>query len=214
MTARRQRLKAASVFHFYAKWKERLLPAKLKRSGRAASTSCHRLFRCVTSNFRRSLSMAWICPVSPVEAIAGNRLSRSPACTSARWEKSGLNLHCISQAGLETARGAGGGWGDLSERPHDERPEERMVATSRSCTTCGRILPESYIDIAKTSIRKPLRSYHEDMEALMQTFPPSVIDAYAELQKKKGDISTPTGASPRPFGARLAPSSWEPMDRR
>jgi arylsulfatase len=53
-----------------------------------------------------------------------------------------------------------------------------------------------------------------EIETLMPTFPPDVVQAYAELQQNKGDISTPPGASPRPFGARLSPGSWEPQDRR
>jgi arylsulfatase len=54
----------------------------------------------------------------------------------------------------------------------------------------------------------------QDLEAQMPSFPPQVVEAYAQLKQTKGDISTPPGASPRPFGAPLSPGSWEPEDRR
>ncbi len=54
----------------------------------------------------------------------------------------------------------------------------------------------------------------QNLEAQMPSFPPEVVEAYASLKQKKGDISTPPGASPRPDGAPLSPGSWEPEDRR
>lgn len=54
----------------------------------------------------------------------------------------------------------------------------------------------------------------QNLEAQMPSFPPKVVEAYVALKREKGDISTPPGASPRPFGAPLSPGSWEPPDRR
>jgi len=71
---------------------------------------------------------------------------------------------------------------------------------------------ESY-DVAKLH-PEIVAELSREIEALMPSFPPDVVQAYAKLQQKKGDISTPPGASPRPFGSRLASGSWEPADRR
>jgi len=54
----------------------------------------------------------------------------------------------------------------------------------------------------------------QSLEAQIPSFPPEVVEAYAALKQKKGDISTPPGASPRPDGKPLSPGSWEPKDRR
>jgi arylsulfatase A len=54
----------------------------------------------------------------------------------------------------------------------------------------------------------------ESLEAQMRSFPPDVAEAYAKLKQNNGDISTPTGASPRPDHAPLPDTTWEPPDRR
>lgn len=54
----------------------------------------------------------------------------------------------------------------------------------------------------------------KEIEALMPSFPPNVVSAFTALQQRKGDISTPPGASPRPFGVPNPVWSWEPEDRR
>lgn len=53
-----------------------------------------------------------------------------------------------------------------------------------------------------------------NLEAQMPSFPPEVVEEYAALKQKKGDISTPPGASPRPDGVPLSPGSWEPKELR
>ena len=52
-----------------------------------------------------------------------------------------------------------------------------------------------------------------DLEALMPTFPPQVVEAYAALKANKGSITTPPGASPRPPGQNEPDWSYEPKDR-
>ncbi len=57
----------------------------------------------------------------------------------------------------------------------------------------------------------------KNLEEQMPSFPPQVTAAYAALKNHKGDISTPPGASPRPYDPTLQtdrPWSWEPPDRR
>lgn len=123
----------------------------------------------------------------------------------------GLDLHCIRRQNwkLRVAQGVEG----------EIYLNDRTTAARGSAWLQH---PELY-DLAQD----PAESYdvarrHPDIvakllaeiEALMPTFPANVIQAYAALQQTKGDISTPPGASPRPFRARLAAGSWEPQERR
>lgn len=71
---------------------------------------------------------------------------------------------------------------------------------------------ESY-DVAKLH-PEIVTELTQHLETQMATFPPRVLEAYSKLKQKKGDISTPPGASPRPFGVPLWSGSWEPEDRR
>ena len=52
------------------------------------------------------------------------------------------------------------------------------------------------------------------LEEQMPSFPPKVVSAYAALKEHKGDITTPPGASPRPYKEPNPAWSWEPEDRR
>lgn len=53
------------------------------------------------------------------------------------------------------------------------------------------------------------------MEEQLQTFPPSVVQAYAKLKQNVGDKTTPTGASPRPPMKRPLPVRlWVPRSRQ
>jgi arylsulfatase len=38
----------------------------------------------------------------------------------------------------------------------------------------------------------------KDLDSMMTTFPPNVVEAYSALRQHKGDVSTPPGAAPRP----------------
>ena len=52
------------------------------------------------------------------------------------------------------------------------------------------------------------------LEEQIPGFPPKVVGAYAALKEHKGDITTPPGASPRPYKEPNPAWSWEPKDRR
>jgi arylsulfatase len=52
------------------------------------------------------------------------------------------------------------------------------------------------------------------LEEQIPGFPSDVVNAYAALKERKGDITTPPGASPRPFKQPNPAWSWEPEDRR
>lgn len=53
-----------------------------------------------------------------------------------------------------------------------------------------------------------------DLESMMATFPPNVVEAYAALKQHPGNISTPPGAAPRPVQTTNPDWSFEPKDRR
>jgi arylsulfatase len=151
-----------------------------------------------------------------MSSVLGGSHSREPVEPKPRlyfspMGEGGLNLHCIRKQDwkLRVAQGADG---EIYLNDRTTSAQKSAWLQHPELYNLRQDPAESY-DIAKLH-PETVAELSRDMEALMQTFPPSVIDAYAELQKKKGDISTPTGASPRPFCARLAPSSWEPMDRR
>jgi hypothetical protein len=52
------------------------------------------------------------------------------------------------------------------------------------------------------------------LEEQMPGFPPKVVAEYAALKERKGDWSTPTGASPRPNPYQNPPTSYLPPDRQ
>jgi arylsulfatase A len=54
----------------------------------------------------------------------------------------------------------------------------------------------------------------QSLEEQIASFPGHIVDAYTKLKQKPGDISTPAGASPRPYHERLPDMLWEPPDRR
>ncbi len=54
----------------------------------------------------------------------------------------------------------------------------------------------------------------DDLETVMPTFPPQVVEAYEALKTNEGALSTPPGASPRPPHKNDPDWSYEPKDRR
>ena len=52
------------------------------------------------------------------------------------------------------------------------------------------------------------------LDKQMPGFPPNVVSAYTELKQRKGDWSTPTGASPRPNPYKDPPTSYTPPYRQ
>jgi arylsulfatase A len=123
----------------------------------------------------------------------------------------GLDLHCIRKQGwkLRVAQGIGG---EIYTNDRTTGAKGSAWLQHPELYNLSQDPAESY-DVAKLH-PEVVAELSRDIEALMQSFPPDVVKSYAELRQKKGDISTPTGASPRPFGDRLAAGSWEPKDRR
>lgn len=122
----------------------------------------------------------------------------------------GLDLHCIRRENwkLRVAQGIEGEI-YLNDRTTGarssawlERPELYNLALDPA---------ESY-DVAKEH-PEIVAQLTQEIDAQMPSFPPHVVEAYTALKMRKGDISTPPGASPRPQAPN--PSwSWEPKDRR
>ncbi len=52
------------------------------------------------------------------------------------------------------------------------------------------------------------------LDEQMASFPADVVDAYSSLKQRRGDISTPPGATPRPNRVPVSQGTWEPPDRR
>jgi arylsulfatase len=114
----------------------------------------------------------------------------------------GLDLHCIRrrQWKLRVAQGIDGEI-YLNDRTTQSRksawlarPELYDVALDPA---------ESY-DVASMH-PELVADLQRDLETLIATFPAEVVEAYASLKGKQGNISTPPGASPRPAN-QTAPS--------
>lgn len=149
------------------------------------------------------------------EILGGARKDSKPATETRLYfspmGNRGLDLHCIRKQNwkLRVAQGIEGEIyiNDRSTGARSsawlQRPELYDLSLDPA---------ESY-DVAH-SHPEIVAELSQELETQMATFPPNVVDAYTTLKQKKGDISTPPGASPRPFGLRLPPTSWEPKDRR
>jgi arylsulfatase len=125
--------------------------------------------------------------------------------------KKGLELHCIRKRNWKL-RVAQGIEGEIYTNDRTTSAKDSAWLQHPELYDLLQDPAESY-DVAKLH-PEIVAELTREIETLMPTFPPDVVQAYAELQQNKGDISTPPGASPRPFGARLSPGSWEPQDRR
>jgi arylsulfatase len=123
----------------------------------------------------------------------------------------GLDLHCIRK-GKWKLRVAQGADGEIYTNDRTTAAKSSAWLQHPELYDLSQDPAESY-DVAKLH-PEIVAELSREIEALMPSFPPDVVQTYAKLQQKKGDISTPPGASPRPFGSRLASGSWEPADRR
>jgi arylsulfatase len=123
----------------------------------------------------------------------------------------GNDIHCIRRQEwkLRVAQGVGG----------EVYLNDRSTAIKKSAWLAR---PELY-DVALD----PAESYDvaelhpeivagllRDLEALMPTFPPEVVEAYAALKANKGAITTPPGATPRAPGKNEPDWSFVPKDSR
>lgn len=122
----------------------------------------------------------------------------------------GMDVHCIRRQEwkLRVAQGVGGEI-YLNDRTTQSqksawlaRPELYNVALDPA---------ESY-DVAEMYPDR-VTAMLRDLEAMIPTFPPEVIDTFAQLKERKGNLTTPPGASPRPVNQTEPDWSFEPRDR-
>ena len=123
----------------------------------------------------------------------------------------GLDLHCIrkEQWKLRVAQGTEG---EIYVNDRTTSARGSAWLQHPELYNLDQDPAESY-DVAR-SHPQIVKELLESLEMQIPTFPSSVVDAYASLKLRRGDISTPPGASPRPLGAPLWSGSWEPKDRR
>lgn len=158
-------------------------------------------------------------PVKPLDGIdisailtaRGHLPERKPVLYFSPMGNGGLDVHCIRKGDwkLRVAQGIEGEIyiNDRTTQAHEsawlEKPELYNLARDPA---------ESY-DVAKS---QPgiVAELVQSLEEQMPSFPAEVVAAYAKLKQHPGDISTPPGASPRPYKQPLEAGSWEPKDRR
>lgn len=107
----------------------------------------------------------------------------------------GLDAHCIRKGDwkLRVAQGIGGEV-YLNDRSTEARASAWLPHPELYNLTLD---PAESYNTAKRYPEK-VKELMAELETLIPTFPPNVVEAYAALKAKVGDVSTPAGASPRP----------------
>ena len=123
----------------------------------------------------------------------------------------GIDIHCIRRQDwkLRVAQGIAG----------EIYINDRSTASRKSAWLAR---PELYNVVLDPGESYDVADLHpdivqqlmHDLETMMPTFPPQVVEAYATLKSNVGAVSTPPGASPRPPHKNEPGWSWEPRDRR
>jgi len=168
-------------------------------------------------------TLAAICslplPEKPLDGIDmesmifrhGPRPDRKPLLYFCAMGNGGLDVHCVRREEwkLRVAQGIEGEI-YINDRITGARssawlraPELYNVALDRA---------ESY-DVAHLH-PEIVTELIASLEEQMPSFPPNVVAEYTALKDRKGDWSTPTGASPRPDDYRNPPGSYTPPDRQ
>lgn len=168
-------------------------------------------------------SLAGLCglslPTKPLDGVditgrfnhPGGSRERKPLLYFSAMGDGGLDVHCIRKGDwkLRVAQGTGGEIyvNDRTTGARSsawlERPELYNLAEDPA---------ESY-DVANLH-PELVEELRKNLEEQMPSFPAKVVQAYSSLKQRKGDISTPPGASPRRYKAPNPRWSWEPPDRR
>jgi arylsulfatase len=113
----------------------------------------------------------------------------------------GLDVHCIRMGDwkLRVAQNING---EIYLNDRSTQSQASSWLATPELYHLGRDPEESY-DVAKFHPDK-VAELTKELEALMPSFPPEVVEAYAALKQRVGDASTPAGAAPRPNAARGA----------
>ena len=194
---------------FLAKWPGKIPP------GKVVDTWCSSLDILPTFSAMCGLPL----PAKPLDGIDISGLfngdektpERKPILYFSPMGNHGLDLHCIrkQQWKLRIAQGIEGEI-YINDRTTGARGSAWLQHPE--LYDLERDPAESY-DVAKLN-PGIVSELLQNLEGQMPSFPPEVVEAYTKLKQNQGDISTPPGASPRPFKSPLSASSWEPEDRR
>ncbi len=194
---------------FIAKW-----PGQIA-AGKVIDTWCSSLDVLPTLSKICDLSL----PHNPLDGIDISQIfvdhkktfSRKPLLYFSAIGGHGLDVHCVrnNEWKLRVAQGIKG------EVYINDR-------TTGARASAWLIRPELYNLSLDPAESYDVAEYHPEivaeltksLEEQMPSFPPDVVSAYAALKENKADISTPPGASPRPYKAPNPSWSWEPKDRR
>jgi arylsulfatase len=168
-------------------------------------------------------TLASICglrlPEKPLDGINvesvwrghGTKPERKPLLYFSAMGNGGLDVHCVrrDQWKLRVAQGI---QGDIYI--NDRTTGARASAWLRDPELYNVVLDmeESY-DVAHLH-PEIVSELTASLEAQMPSFPANVVEAYGKLKQHKGDISTPTGASPRPDHVPVSTTSYEPPGKR
>ena len=194
---------------FLAKWPGTIPP------GKVVDTWCSSLDILPTFSAICGLPL----PAKPLDGINISGLFRGDETTLERkpilyfspMGNRGLDVHCIrkQQWKLRVAQGI---QGEIYINDRTTGARGSAWLQHPELYNLERDPAESY-DVAKLN-PQVVTELLENLEGQIPSFPAQVGEAYTKLKQNKGDISTPPGASPRPFQAPLSDSSWEPEDRR
>ncbi len=188
------------------------------------------------SNLDMLPTLAALCglghPAKPLDGIDisallmghGHVVERKPILYFSPMGDGGNDVHCIRRGDwkLRVAQCAGGrGWGlngahcsggEIYINDRTTAARESAWLERAELYQVRRDPAESY-DVAHLEpeiVSELMRS----LEAQMPSFPANVVEAYTNLKQRRGDISTPPGAAPRPYREKNPKWSWEPPDRR
>ena len=167
-------------------------------AGRVVETPC--------SNLDMLPSLAAVCglktPQKPLDGVDVSRLwfeheaivPQPARIYFSAMGNGGVDVHCLRKGDWKL-RVAQGVKGEVYLNDRTTQANSSAWLAQPELYDLGRDVEESY-DIAALHPEK-VKELREELEALMPSFPPNVVEAYATLKRRVGDASTPAGAAPR-----------------
>jgi arylsulfatase A len=168
-------------------------------------------------------TMASLCelklPEKPLDGVDVSKVllghegevERKPLIYFSAMGNDGNDVHCIRKESWKL-RVAQGIKGEIYTNDRTTSARNSAWLQRPELYDLSRDPAESY-DVAKFH-PEMVAELMAELEAQMTSFPAHVGEAYTKLKQDVGDITTPPGASPRPFGAPVPPWAWEPEDMR
>ncbi len=167
-------------------------------------------------------TLAAICglplPEKPLDGINvesvlyghGTKPERKPLLYFCAMGNGGLDLHCIrkEQWKLRVAQGTEG---EIYINDRTTGAKSSSWLQVPELFNIERDMAESY-DVAPLH-PEIVSELMASLEEQMPSFPENVVAEFTALKERKGDWSTPPGASPRPYPYKNSPSSYTPPYR-